>query len=426
MAATSLRILLKEAELTELKQRYNFQLARSLVRLGEVHNRRAKPELRHDEHTERAIKYLNEARNIIEALEARGVADLDGLSSLHPDCLRHLGDAYRAMDQEDEVKNAIKYHAKAKRLWVDIGNKNEAGGELTRIGEVHRRLCDLNPKEHSVQLDKAIGAFKGAVEIRGGGKYLKALIDIESPGGQANLSKERKWLIEGSMEGINAHHLASSLTCLAEVKMHKDSSKLDLEYAAILLDCASECYCLTQEKLDEKVCSFVNKIIKKERNLTLKDDLGWCLTLHGYALIRQGMEPFEAPEDPDTYYKDVCEILDKAGTCYKAPDVDDEGHLVLNLFALSLAQFKLYEEEEAQTTLLEACRLLRRVIRKQKKVWYNDYIRDIIDELQDNKFLKEEGSHLGDVRKWLDSEHVRNGRRGLDEIIRIMDEKLNK
>ncbi|MHC4692974.1 MAG: tetratricopeptide repeat protein [Planctomycetota bacterium] len=120
-----LRALSNEAFTNKLEQECSFLLAKSLVRLGEVHSRQALPETWNEKHTNSAIKYLNEASNIIEELkqdeaDVNDVFDEHDLKELHADCLRHLGDVHRLMDRIDDVNDANDYHGKARDLWTMV------------------------------------------------------------------------------------------------------------------------------------------------------------------------------------------------------------------------------------------------------------------------------------------------------------------
>jgi hypothetical protein len=85
---------------------------------------------------------------------------------------------------------------------------------------------------------------------------------------------------------------------------------------------------------------------------------------------------------------------------------------------------------EARKTFREACLLLRRLTRKEKKVWYVDYVCDIMDKLKDSKFQvaaknEDDIKNFGKLTTWLKAGTVREGRRALDEIIESMGKKVN-
>ena len=434
--------LSKKALLTAQKRQYDYGLAQSIVRLGEAHNRQALHEIRDDEHTNQAIKCLNDALKVIEDLEGQGGPGRADLLVLKADCLRHLGDAHRAIDMIEKVEKAIGYHTDAEKLWeMDElkdykGAGSQAGGELARIGDVYRRLCDLEYDSNEKKLNeiiefynsKAIFFYEEAIKKRGGEAYLNALYSNQ-PDQQARLAQEEKDLIEKSMEEKNAHHLASSLGNLAETLINRENPN-DLKTAIKLLECAGECFRRAQEKLDEEDPDWTKKL-EEERNQTLRDDLAWCLTFHGYALVRQG-PPEDANESIETkYYEEAKKILDEAEKNHRKLPSDkvDKFNLALNRFALVIPLFELNQNWDALKTFHDACLRLRRMTREQKKIWHTDYVCNMFKKLQEAE-IKVDGKTLIDKEKydhlnaWLSSTHVRAGRQTLEEIIGEAEEEL--
>jgi len=98
---------------TTVQDIYSLGLAESLVRLGETHNRLAKPELRDDENTQQAIEHLDEADRLTRRFSNQKDRNM---LEIRADGLRHLGEAHRAQDQNDVVEEAIDHHKKAESI----------------------------------------------------------------------------------------------------------------------------------------------------------------------------------------------------------------------------------------------------------------------------------------------------------------------
>lgn len=433
-----LRALSNEVFTHKLEQECSFLLAESLVRLGEVHSRQALPETWNDKHTEDAIKYLNEASNIIKELkqdeaDVNDVFDDNDLKGLHADCLRHLGDVHRLTDRKDKVEKAVKYHEDANNLLIGINEVNKAAGEQTRIGETYRRLNDLGPDPN--WLKKAIDAFECSIRMYEGVEYLKSL-DPNLTDPNLDLKKIKCKLLRKSETKIITHHLAFSLTNLAEVQINRsDSNQSDLKIACKQLEYAVECYEKAVKKLHvDKDPNWIKRIKEEERNMSLKDDLAWCLTLYGYALTKKGPKDPNDPNDHNEHYRNVKKILVKAKNRFRELRDVDESHRVLSLFALSVSQVELangkkQEPKEARETFKDACLLLRRLTREQKKVWYVDYVYDIIENLPQRGLhfdTDNDCKNLKKIKTWLVAETVREGRRALEKIIESADNKLKK
>jgi tetratricopeptide (TPR) repeat protein len=439
---------------TTVQDIYSPGLAESLVRLGETHNRLAKPELRDDENTQRAIEHLHEAVRLTRRFSEQKNRDM---LEIRADGLRHLGEAYRAQDQNDVVEKALRYHQDANSIWLGLEEREnteeqktrivrKVAGEKTRIGNVYRRLDDLDPDPK--HLEKAKCAYKEAVEKLGGKDYLKIPYpdsnDHEVDVNDVNeVERVKKELIDETTEKIIIHHLAHSACNLAEthIKQSLDESekeekerneskmKKDIRTACELLKYATECYRVAVDELHIKENKeWIKRIRYEERNLDLRDDLAWGLTLYGYALIKQG--PSVDPNDPN-HYKDVRKILREAKEHFiELREVDvDQGHRVFNLFALTVPQFVLEQPPVPQQTFLDACNLLRDLTRKEKKVWYMDYVCNIIDELIKRQFQvaekpEDDEVNFENLRKWLEASSVIDGRRALDRIIKNMEKRL--
>ena len=179
------------------------------------------------------------------------------------------------------------------------------------------------------------------------------------------------------------------------------------------------------------------KINRKERNHSLKDDLSWCQTLHGYVLLKKtNLNRTKTSEkDPlvkGSVYKEIEDELKEAKEEYEKLGYADQGHVVLNLFALTASQasqFELDKKQEAQQTLLDACNKLRDLTREMKKVWYVDYVYDIMESLHKRDFKFGTDDDVGNLEKietWLTAGTVREGRHALDKIIKSVDNKVNK
>lgn len=437
---------------TTVQDIYSLKLAESLVRLGETHNRLAKPELRDDENTQLAIERLEEAIGLTGRF---GNQEDRTMLEIRADALRHLGEAYRAQDKNDEVKKALHYHADANSIWLKLEKlKNtekqktkiliKVAGEKTRIGNVYRRLDDLDPDEK--HLTNALCAYKEAIRKLGGEEYLKIPYP-DSNDNMVDVNEVKDKLETETAKKIIIHHLAHSIGNLAEthIKRSLDESdrqdpndpneldeqkiKKDIETACELLDYATRCYRVAVNKLHgEMDPNWIKRIRNEERNLDLRDDLAWCLTLYGYALIKQGPPD---PNDPNDYYDRVSRILTQAKRCFdELRDADvEQGHLVFNFFALTVPQLELEQPQVPQQTFLDACNLLRDLTREEKKVWYMDYVCDILDELINRKFHiaeepKDDEANFENLKNWLKASRVREGRRALDKIIESMQKKL--
>ncbi|MHC4121135.1 MAG: tetratricopeptide repeat protein [Planctomycetota bacterium] len=424
---------------TTVQEDYTLGLAESLVRLGETHNRLAKPDLRDDENYKQAIEYLNEA---ISLTTTRFGDQKDrNMLEIWADGLRHLGEAHRAQDQNDVVIKALRYHADAKSIWLGFEKLEntekqktkivkKVAGEETRIGNVYRRLDDLKPDPKHLQ--EAICAYKEAIEKLGGKEYNQIF--------NADSNEVKENLICETTKKIMIHHLAHSVCNLAEthIKQSLDESdkedpneakmKHDMRIACGLLEYGTRCYEVAVEKLHvEKDPNWIDCIWNDERNVDLRDDLAWSLTLYGYALIRN---PPADPNDPN-HHKKVYGILKKAKKRFsKFREVNvNQGHRVFNLFALTVPQVVLEQHPVPQQTFRDACNLLRDLTRKEKKVWYMDYVCDILDELINRKFQvsekpKEDEVNFEYLKKWLEASIVRDGRRALDKIIEDMEKRL--
>lgn len=430
---------------THVQNEYSLDLAESLIRLGETHNRLAKPELRDDENTKLAIKHLDEAISLTRRF---GDQEDRNILEIRADGLRHLGEAYRAQDQNDVVEEALRYHADANSIWLDLEKlKNteeqktkivrKVAGEKTRIGNVYRWLDDLEPDPN--HLKKAISAYKEAIRKLGGEEYLKIPYP-DSNDHQVDVNEVKKNLICKTTKKIIIHHLAHSACSLAETHIkrsldesekedkERDKKKIenDIRTACELLEYATKCYRVAVDELHKKENKeWIKRIRYEERNLDLRDDLAWSLTLYGYALIKQG--PSDS-NDPNDYYEQVTQILTEAWVYLNELRYADQGHTVLNLFALTLPQFKLGKHQASQQTFLDACNLLRDLTREKKKVWYMDHVCDVMNELRSEGFqvadLQEDKCNFDKLQMWLKASRVREGRRSLDKIIKSMQKKL--
>jgi hypothetical protein len=233
-------------------------------------------------------------------------------------------------------------------------------------------------------------------------------------------------------ENITAHHLASSLLTLADAHMKKpDPNEHDITVSCKLFKFASECYDVAHKKLDIKKChEWIIKVRNEEKNFSMKDDLAWCLTLYGYALTRQ--RPKDS-NDSEIYNKANIK-LKEARKYHEQLQDKNYSNLVLNLFALSLTEYKLGGKRhhlEALETFREACLKLRYLTRNEKKVWYLDHVCTIMEKLKGSKFqvaekLKDDEENFGKLTTWLMADTVREGRRALDEIIESVEKELEK
>jgi len=421
---------------------YSILLARSLLGLGKSHLRLALPQLKDDKHTEQAVSCLNESYDITKELENKGISEPKSVRELSADCLRHLGEAYRAQDQNDVVEKAIGYHEEARDIWLkfkedpNTSEKEQAriasiiAGELTRIGNVYRKLDDLehprtDPNRRRQELTKkAIKSYEDAVKMWMDENKSEILLS-DSFGSESDITK--------AVENKTAHHLAFSLLNLADAYINQpDPNEQDIALSCRLLIFASDCYESAHKMLDiDKDREWIEKLRHEEYNYSLTDDLAWCLTLYGYALTRK------ACKDPNSIeiYKQANEKLEDARDYYHEQlPVKDYSNLVLNLFALSLTEHKLDTHQhslKAIETFHEACLTLRDLTRNEKKVWYVDHVCEILDELRsDDKFWsdvkKSNKEDFKDIRNWLISDTVRAGRSALDRIIDDAEEIINK
>jgi hypothetical protein len=448
---------------------YGIGLVQALVSLGHVHNRIALPEQRDDEHTEKAIQYLKKANEISVELDNKGIVDRNSVLELRADCLRYLGEAHRAQDRIDVVKDANDYHERAKRIWCELKAKyktaeeqpritseiaekqarieSKIAEEQTRIGDVYRRLNDLEPgKEWPT---RAISAYKDAVH-----RYM----DVNNIEDFLSDSDRHESNLQEAIRSITAHHIAHSLLTLADAHISKpDPSEKDRELSCELLELASKYYTEAHKKLDiEKDRKWVAKIRNEEMNFSLTDDLAWCLTLYGCALtLRAGTEP---NDDARKSYEKADNTLKLARRYHNQLRDRDYSNFVLNLFALSLAEHKLAKkggESEAVETFRDACLELRYLTREMKKVWYPGHVCTILRELgKDKEFLdaakgvekqhakgeaaekkdtekedadKEEEKEKDDFERlgdWLTSKRVQVGRQALDRIIESANDTI--
>ncbi len=172
----------------------------------------------------------------------------------------------------------------------------------------------------------------------------------------------------------------------------------------------------------------------------MRDDLAWCLTIRGYGLLMQQA------------YKDAEKVLKCAKEYHlNLPGEDeDKDNLAWNLFALAAAQYELVEKDSeklkaGERSLLEACKMLRKMTRKKKKIWFSDYLEDSLTVLSENEHVrglmkeetkkeetkkeeakKEEREKRDDIDKladWWRSSVVREGKEALDNIISVLEER---
>lgn len=446
---------------TPVQEKHSLGLARSLVRLGEVHHRQAGSE--NPEYAARAaeaIKQLEEANKI---LKDRGD---DKSKRLRAECLRHLGIAHFAKQERDEYKTAEDYHKQAQELWNSLKIYNEVAGELVRIGDVHRRLATLADTDLT-EFNSAIKKYTEATEKLRPKDYTGDFGSDAQAGSDPNA--KRCVLVKKAVAAKNAHHLANALTHLAEAHIeryrekNKDTNKknweadpADLSKAIGFLDCAVKCYrrvLKEMEKEDEKVDEDKKKnqvdkkekekeekqktwsdLLAEERNPDLRDDLAWCLTIRGYGLLMQAGHLREQglQKKKEATLKEAEQVLQEAqGFHRKLPGEDeDKDNLAWNLFALAAAQYELGEKDSkklkaGKQSLLEACNMLREMTRKKKKIWFSDYLEDSLNVLWEHakdtkgKHVKEED--IKKLMEWWKSTVVREGKQALDNIIRELE-----
>ena len=472
---------------TPVQDIYRLGLAGSLVRLGEVHHRQAGSE--NPEYAARAaeaIKQLEEANKI---LKDRGD---DKSKRFRAECLRHLGIAHFAKQERDEYKTAEDYHKQAQELWKNLKIYNEVAGELARIGDVHRRRATLGDKDLN-EFDNAIEKYKEAAEELWAEDYLDSLDSDSQTNSDPNA--KRCELVEKVMAAKNAHHLANALTHLAEahIERHRETEQknweadpADLSKAIGLLDCAVKCYrrvLKEKEKEDKKVDKDKKKnqvdkkekekeekqktwsdLLAEERNPDLRDDLAWCLTIRGYGLLmharhlrEQGLSKKKEAtlKEAETILQKAEKVLQEAVALHRELPGEDEDkdNLAWNLFALAAAQYGLVEKDSeklkaGERSLLEACKMLRKMTRRKKKIWFSDYLEDCLTVLSENEHVrglmkeetkngeakneeakKEEREKKDDIDKlvdWWRSSVVREGKEALDNIISALEEKTAK
>ena len=453
MSAQVFGKLRKISHLTASRRLYDFEFARSLVRLGEVHHRQAGSE--NPEYAARAaeaIKKLEEANKILKD------ANDPNSIRLRAECLRHLGIAHFAKQERDEYKTAEDYHKQAQELWKSLKIYNEVAGELVRIGDVHRRLATLGDKDLN-EFDNAIEKYKDAVKKLGAKAYLASL-DSDSQT-KSDPNRETNDLVRKAVAAKNAHHLANALTHLAEahIERHRERDRdteqknweadpNDLSKAIGFLDCAVKCYRgvlgelkKEQEEKDADKGGKKGKekrkyaeVLREERNKDLRDDLAWCLTIRGYGLLMQARHLREQrlPKKKEATLKEAEQVLQEAqGFHRELPGEDeDKDNLAWNLFALAAAQYELVEKDSeklkaGKRSLLEACNMLREMTRKKKKIWFSDYLEDSLNVLWEHaqetkgKHVKEED--IKKLREWWKSNVVREGKEALDNIIRELE-----
>jgi tetratricopeptide (TPR) repeat protein len=491
MSAEVFGKLRRTSHLAASRRLYDFKFARSLVRLGEVHHRQAGSE--NPEYAARAaeaIKQLEEANKI---LKDRGD---DKSKRLRAECLRHLGIAHFAKQERDEYKTAEDYHKQAQELWKNLKIYHKVAGELVRIGDVHRRRATLGDKDLN-EFDNAIEMYKDAV------KELGARAFLASPDSDAQTKSDPNKQTDVLVQAVaakNAHHLANALTHLAEAYIEKnryfgqtngETDSADLSKAIGLLDCAVKCYCSVRKEIEKEQKNKTNKekekegegnedkgdknekeekqktwseLLAEERNPDLRDDLAWCLTIRGYGLLMQAKHLREQglSKKKEATLKEAETILQKAEKVLQEAEAlhrelpgedEDKDNLAWNLFALAAAQYGLVEKDSeklkaGERSLLEACKMLRKMTRKKKKIWFSDYLEDSFTVLAESKHVqeikkeeakkeeakkeeakKEEREKRDDIDKlgyWWRSSVVREGKEALDNIINALEEKTAK
>jgi cellobiose-specific phosphotransferase system component IIA len=198
------------------------------------------------------------------------------------------------------------------------------------------------------------------------------------------------------------------------------------------------------------------EVLREERNSELHDDLAWCLTIRGYGLLMQARHLREQglSKKKEATLKEAETILQKSekvlkeaqGLHRELPGEDeDKDNLAWNLFALAAAQYELVEKDSeklkaGERSLLEACKMLRKMTRRKKKIWFSDYLEDSLTVLSENENVrglmkegtkkeeakKEEREKRDDIDKladWWRSSVVREGKEALDNIISVLEEK---
>jgi tetratricopeptide (TPR) repeat protein len=464
---------------TSVQEKHSLELARSLVRLGEVHHRQAGSE--NPEYAARAAEAIKKLKEANKILKDRGD---DDSKRLRAECLRHLGIAHFAEQQRSQYDEAIKSHEEAKGLWEKVDDSNEVAGELVRIGDVHRRLATLG-KTNLARFEEAIKNYEDAAKELGAKDYL------DSPDSDPNAKGCE--LVKKAVAAKNAHHLANTLTHFAEAhiekhrEMDRDTQQKnwkadpnDLSKAIGFLDCAVKCYRRVlkemdkeDEKVDEDKKNQVDKkkkekeekqktwseLLAEERNPDLRDDLAWCLTIRGYGLLMQARHLREQglSEEKEDALEEAEQVLQEAQDLHRELPGEDEDkdNLAWNLFALAAAQYELGEKDSeklkaGERSLLKACKMLRKMTRKKKKIWFSDYLEDSLTVLAESKHVrglmkeeakkeeakkeeakkeevkKEEREKRGDIDKlgdWWRSSVVREGKEALDNIITALEEK---
>ena len=428
---------------TPIQEEYSLELARSLVRLGEIHNRLAFPQLTDDENNKRAIKYLDEAISLTRKF---GNQKDQKMLKIRAVGLRHLGEAYRSKDKIEDVEIAFKYHKEAKEIWGKTMEPNKPEGvanELVRIGNVHRRLEDLLHKpnnEEYTNLESAIDVFRLSVKMLASVNddgYRMLFYSVPNNSLDPNSIRDLRKLVKDHVKDeITAHHLANSLRNLAETKLWVggDPNMGDLPTIRKLLDFATECYEKTICKMEvEEDPNWIEKIRINERNQSLKDDLGWCMTLHGYALLKYALLKKGSGEAGNKlYYETLEDKLKKAMRYFEESGNykkdKDKSEIITNLLILSITQVKLNQKDKARETFSEGCLRLRNLTRKAKKVWYIDYIRDLMRDFRQEYPIKsvDHDTYFSDLEEWLEADTVKKGRYALDKIMEGIEKKFEE
>ncbi|MCK4817607.1 hypothetical protein KA005_17695, partial [bacterium] len=103
----------------------------------------------------------------------------------------------------------------------------------------------------------------------------------------------------------------------------------------------------------------------------------------------------------------------------------NKSEIITNLLILCITQVKLDQKDTARETFHEGCLSLRNLTRKAKKVWYIEYIRDLMDDFGQEYPLKSD-DHFCNLSEWLKADTVRKGRYALDKIMEDIEKKIEE
>jgi tetratricopeptide (TPR) repeat protein len=428
---------------------YRLRLARTFVRLGEVHKRKALSVARSDVDRDSAIKLLKEAIRITR--EFPDQRDSHALR-IRAEAYRHLGEAYCSLDEESSRQEACRLHKEAVKIWESIPDVNEAAVEQVRVGIAYRQLSSLlddEPRKQSYHREEIYHYRQAAEALIADRDHAEALLSVL--GGIFYTPDPNA--LKGIWANRTAHHLGNAVLNIAEaefihpepdshevyhacrplayaVKWYEKAKKqMKVYHACGLLAYAVACYAEAEKRMRTggKECDgWYKQVHDKERNESLEDDLAWCRTLYGYALLKRAM--LKRPGDShDCDCREAIRILAEANAYLRnGRDSDDQGFLVVDLFSLGLSRAELRETDLARNRLRAAFGGLRDMERTGKRLWYAPHLCNMMDDLSKlcpDLGMADKKTDMTTLKAWLQGDSARKGRLTLDAILRCLDEE---